>query len=131
MNEFGGGDNFAVTFYNLATERPPTDGDASRLTGNVIGVSIPTPTVTITTQPQNTTVYAGTRAEFVVAAQSDSEIPLSYQWRRGSVEITNATSATYSLVASASDNAAQFDCVVSVAGLAPVTSAAATLTVQT
>src|SRR6266581_3391579 len=33
MNEFGGGDNMEVTFYNLVTESPPADGDAPRLTG--------------------------------------------------------------------------------------------------
>src|SRR5580765_215177 len=130
MNEFGGGDNMEVTFYNLNTESPPTDGDAPRLTGSVIGVNVTSATtLTFTTQPQNTTVFAGTLAQFAVAVQTDSQIAPAYQWRKGGVNITNATAAAYSLIAATADNAAQFDCVVIVPGLTN-TSSAATLTVQ-
>ena len=63
MNEFGGGDNLAVTFYNSATESPPTDLDAPRLTGSLIGVNVTSATtLTFTTQPQSTTAFAGTLA---------------------------------------------------------------------
>jgi len=130
MNEFGGGDNMEVTFY-LTTESPPADGDAPKLTGSVIGVNVASATtLTFTSQPQNTTAYAGTLAQFSVTVQTDSEIAPSYQWRKGGAIITNATASTYSRIAATADNAAQFDCVVTVPGLTN-TSSAATLTVRT
>ena len=130
MNEFGGGDNMEVTFYDLNLESPPADGDAPRLVGSVIGVNVTSATtLTFTSQPQNTTVYAGTPAQFSVVVQTDSEIAPSYQWRKGGVNITNATASSYSRIAASADNAAQFDCVVSVPGLTN-TSSAATLTVR-
>ena len=55
--------------------------------------------------------------------------PLSYQWRRGGVDIAGATSASYVLNPTAvSDNGASFDVVVTNSA-GSVTSSAATLTV--
>jgi hypothetical protein len=129
-HEGGGGDDFAATFI-MVGETEPAPGDAPKMTGNVIGVTIPPPTtLTITSQPQSTTSFVGTRAQFSVVATTDSQIPPSYQWRRGGAIITNATAATYSLVTVPADNGAMFDCVVTVPTLS-TTSSVATLTVQT
>src|SRR5207247_10250561 len=66
-HEGTGGDNFAAT-YNMYGELDPVDLDPPKLTGNVIGVNVPAPTtLTITSQPQNTTVFAGTPAQFTIA----------------------------------------------------------------
>src|SRR5207247_1516678 len=48
---------------------------------------------TITTQPANQTVTAGQTATFAVVAAGTA--PLSYQWQKNGVNITGATSASY------------------------------------
>ncbi len=90
----------------------------------------PTPSApTITTQPANTTVTAPAAASFSVVAAGDA--PLSYQWRRNGVDIGGATSTSYVLNPTAViDSGSQFSVVVSNA-IGSVTSANATLTVQT
>jgi uncharacterized repeat protein (TIGR01451 family) len=82
---------------------------------------------TITTQPANVTVTAGTAASFTVAATGTA--PLSYQWRRNGAAISGATAASYSLMTSMTDNGATFDCVVS-NGAGNASSSSATLTVN-
>jgi len=132
QHQGGGGGNFAVTMvphtFGVA------DGQDTTLTNTLIGIVIPTPTtLSITTHPSNTTAYVGMSGRFKVVVSTDSQVTPSYQWRRGGVDITNATGPGYSIVASSSDNNAQFDCVVKVPGLGtPVltrTSVVATLTV--
>ncbi|PYK63125.1 MAG: hypothetical protein DME21_04020, partial [Verrucomicrobia bacterium] len=130
MNEFGGGDNFAVAYRVHGTDNYPQDGEGSNLSGKLIGVVGPAPTtLTITTQPQNTTVFAGTIAKFKIAVQTDSVFPLLYQWRKGGASITNANGTEYTLVASSTDSGSSFDCVVTVPGITN-TSSTATLTVS-
>jgi hypothetical protein len=80
----------------------------------------------ITTQPQAQTVAAGASATFTVAATSAT--PLSYQWRRNGTPIPGATAASYAFAATAADQGAAFQVVVSnTAG--SVTSATASLAV--
>jgi hypothetical protein len=83
---------------------------------------------TITTQPISQTVTVGATATFNVVATGTA--PLTYQWRKNAVNITGATLASYTTPATvAGDNGALFSVVVSnVAGT--VTSANATLTVN-
>jgi glucose/arabinose dehydrogenase len=82
---------------------------------------------TITQHPASQTVSAGQSATFSVSASGAP--PLSYQWQRNTVNIPGATSTSYTIASvSASDNGAQFRCMVSnSAGSA--TSNPATLTV--
>ncbi len=82
---------------------------------------------TISAQPANLTVADGATASFTVTAMGTA--PLSYQWQRKGVDITGATSATYSFVTTyPADNGASFK--VRVANSAGgVTSASATLAV--
>ena len=83
---------------------------------------------TITTQPANQTVAVGQAATFNVVASGTS--PLSYQWRKNTANITGATSSSYTTPATASgDNGAKFDVVVSNSA-GNITSAQATLTVN-
>ncbi len=81
---------------------------------------------TITTQPAALAVNTGQAAAFSVVASGTG---LVYQWRRDGVNITGATSASYTLPAAALlDNGAVFS--VTIANLGgTVTSAAAALTV--
>jgi len=82
---------------------------------------------TITTPPANQTVTAGQTATFTVVAGGTA--PLSYQWQKNGVNITGATGASYTTLATTTaDSGSTFRVVVTnTAGT--VTSAAATLTV--
>lgn len=131
-HEGGGGDNLAIT-YRLASddEAITANGAAPRLTGSVIGVSVPPAQVlNITTAPANASVFAGTPVTLSVAATTDSAFSIQYQWRRGGVNITNATGTTYSFVTVPGDNGSTYDVVLTVPGKT-VTSSAATVTVKT
>ena len=83
----------------------------------------------ITTQPASRTVNVGQTATFTVAAAGTA--PLSYQWQKNSVNVTGATSASYTTPATtASDNASTYRVIVTnMVGNA--TSNTANLTVQT
>jgi hypothetical protein len=62
---------------------------------------------TITAQPQSLTVTEGQAASFSVAATSNGA--LTFQWRRGGVDVSGATDNVYPLgVAGIGDNGAQF-----------------------
>jgi Immunoglobulin I-set domain len=83
----------------------------------------------ITQQPANQTVQAGQTATFSVTASGSS--PLSYQWQKGTTDISGATSASYTTPATTSaDNGSTFRVVVSNGINPPATSNNATLTVQ-
>ena len=78
-------------------------------------------------QPANVTVNAGQQATFTVAATGSA--PFSYQWQRGTTNISGATSASYTFTTSAGDNGATFRAVVTNA-VGNATSNSATLTVD-
>lgn len=80
----------------------------------------------ITDQPDNLTVTAGQPATFQVSATGTP--PLSYQWRKGSTNISGATSATYTIPSTQTSHAGNYQVVVSNSA-GSVTSQAATLTV--
>jgi hypothetical protein len=82
----------------------------------------------ITGQPANQTVTQGQPATFGVTANGSAT--LTYQWQRNQVNIAGATSATYTIGATAlSDNGAKYRCVVT-NSFGTATSNEATLTVQ-
>src|SRR5436190_10994386 len=82
----------------------------------------------ITTQPPNATVAQGQPATFNVAAGGTA--PLAFQWQRNQVNISGATSSSYTLSSAAfADNGAKFRCVVTNA-FGTATSNEATLTVN-
>ncbi|HJQ26314.1 MAG TPA: PQQ-dependent sugar dehydrogenase [Blastocatellia bacterium] len=83
--------------------------------------------VAITQQPSSQIIAVGQAATFSVGAAGDA--PLAYQWQRNGVNIPGATTASYTIAAAAaSDNGAQFRCVVS-NPYGSATSNGATLTV--
>jgi hypothetical protein len=66
---------------------------------------------TITAQPQNQMVVAGSIATFAVTVTGAS--PLSFQWQRNGVNISGANSASYSApVTTAGDNGTQYSVVI-------------------
>ncbi|MBI3868012.1 MAG: lamin tail domain-containing protein [Verrucomicrobia bacterium] len=123
QKEGSGGDNLAVRWQlpNSVIEEPIP---ASRLW--VFG-GAPTSPPIISQQPASQSVVEGQSAVFAV--QASNADPISYQWRRGTVNITGANSATYTLSPVAtSDSSATFRCVLT-NSLGSVTSQVATLTV--
>jgi len=130
-NQGGGGGYVGVTMLPHLTA--PVDGDGTTLTNGLIKLQIFTPTTLTVTGPTNVTTHSGVRARFAVSVTTDSQDGIVYQWRRGGVAISNATASSYTIIASTSDNGAQFDCVVGVPGVGTPsltqTSAVATLTV--
>jgi glucose/arabinose dehydrogenase len=93
--------------------------------GRVRAVSNQPPSITV--QPTSRTVAVGQTTTFSVSATGSQ--PLSYQWQRGTTNISGATSASYALLASAADNGATFRVVVTNA-FGSVTSNSVTLTVS-
>jgi uncharacterized protein (TIGR03437 family) len=82
----------------------------------------------ITVHPANQSVMQGQPATFNVSASGAA--PLNYQWQRNMVNISGATSPTYTISSAAvADNGAKFRCVVS-NGSGTANSNEATLTVQ-
>lgn len=82
----------------------------------------------ITTHPANASVLAGATATFTAAA-TGSPTP-TFQWQRNSTNIAGATSATYSVTATAALNGSVYR-VIATNSLGSVTSNTATLTVNT
>jgi len=79
-------------------------------------------------QPASVTVTAGQPANFSVSVSGSA--PISYQWRKNTVNIGGATAASYSTPATTTaDSGSNFDVVVK-NNVASVTSAQATLTVN-
>ena len=81
---------------------------------------------TFTTQPISQTITVGNSVSFTVAA-SGNPTP-TYQWRKDAVNISGATSVTYTIGSVAAGDAAAYT-VVATSSLGSVTSSAATLTV--
>ena len=83
---------------------------------------------TITIQPADQSVTQGQMASFSVA--SSGTAPMTYQWRRGGLNITGANTSAYTTPATttSADNGARFDVVVS-NSVSSATSRAAILTV--
>ena len=68
--------------------------------------------ITITTQPITQTVCQGvTNLSFTVAANAGSD-PLTYQWRKNGVAITDATAASYDIPEATSATAGNYDVVI-------------------
>jgi len=81
----------------------------------------------ISAQPQSLTVNAGENAAFNVTANGD--LPLSYQWRFGGVNILNATSNSYTRSNAQAADAGNYTVVITNSA-GSVTSVLATLTVN-
>lgn len=105
----------------IATNNEGAD-TSNYATLNVVGLP-----PTFVTQPQNTTVSVGQTASFSVTVTGTS--PITYQWRKNGVNISGATSSTYTTpITVIGDNGSQFLCVAT-NSISAVTSYSATLTV--
>ncbi len=113
---------------NSTQFRVVVSNSVTSVTSNAATLTVNAPVApSITQQPADKSVSAGQTATFTVTATGTA--PLSYQWKKGTTNITNATSASYTTPPTTlADSGSQFSVVVTnTAGNA--TSNAATLTV--
>ena len=134
-----GSDNIVVTIpagtlngsYNAKVTVTNTTGTGSNnkndVKNNAIIVNVPTCTAPSTSDPSSATKTVGDSVSFSVTASGTA--PLSYQWRKGGVDISGANSSSYSIASVLTSDAGSYDVVVS-NGCGSVTSGAATLTVN-
>jgi hypothetical protein len=99
--------------------------DCGSVTSDAATLTVGGGGVTIDQQPENVAVCQGQPASFTVVASGGS---LTYQWRKNTVNIGGATSATYSIPSTTTGDAGSYDCVVT-SDCGSLTSDAATLTV--
>ena len=112
-----GANSATLTLSNI---QPSNAGAYTIYITNALGATrsnVATLTVTgagapsITAQPQNATVVAGTTANFGVTATGTA--PLGYQWRKNGTNIGGATSATYAIASTQPSDAGTYSVVVS------------------
>ncbi len=98
----------------LAKENATTTNPERRVTGTltltVIGTVVEV-APTITSGPANTTITEGDNASFSITA--DGTAPIAYQWRFNGATIAGANSATLTLSSVTTQQAGQYDVVVS------------------
>ena len=82
---------------------------AGAATSNAATLTVNDPPV-VTAQPQSLTKDPAAAATFTVVATGTA--PLSYQWRKGGVDIGGATNASYTIAAAQESDEGSFDCVV-------------------
>ncbi len=68
------------------------------------------PATAVTTQPASQVVCAGANATFIINANGDN---LTYQWRKGGVNIAGAVAASYTITAVSAGDIGNYDVVVS------------------
>jgi hypothetical protein len=100
---------------------------APAVTSNTASLNLNAASV-INTQPTNQTGCVGSSVSFSVSASGTG---LTYQWRKGGVNIAGATSATYTIPSVVAGDAGNYDVVIGNACGASVTSNTATLTIGT
>ena len=99
---------------------------AGPVTSNSADLAVNTP-VTITVQPAALSLNAGSYASFNVVATGTE--PITYQWRKGGINIDGATAATYSIASPKITDASSYSVVASNAA-GSITSASATLNIK-
>jgi hypothetical protein len=116
------------TAVTLAGNYTVTASNSAGSTSATINVKVGPQPLTITSQPANTSVTAGSTATFTVAASGTGT--LSYQWHKNGGLISGATSSSYTTPATTStDSGATFDVAVKDAYGDGMISTSATLTV--
>jgi hypothetical protein len=135
----GGGDNFSVTYIKVGDADPVssdstagTTGEATKLVGPAIAFNTtPITSLSISQEPQDTTLTEGFTGTFSVTAQTDSELVPKYQWKKNGADIAGATNSVYAITAAAADNNAKFSVAITLPGSTlTATSSDATLTVR-
>jgi len=95
--------------------------------GSFCGIGAVSVPLFITQQPVSLTQSTGSSATFTVAASGLAA--LTYQWRKGGVNIPGATNSSYNIPSISSGDQATYDCVIHDGLSNSLTSSTATLTV--
>ncbi len=104
------------------------DSSASNLALGPVTIAAPPVAPAITTDPESLTVNEGASASFTAAA-SGNPAP-TFQWKKDGADISGATSATYTIASVSVADAGSYT-VVATNSVTSVTSAAATLAINT
>jgi hypothetical protein len=119
--------NFAsVTPGDAASYDVVVSSNCGSATSTAVALTV-NPLTTITTAPTAQSVCAGSSASFTVAGAGTGTI--TYQWRKNSVNIPGATSATYTIATTVAADAANYDVIVT-GGCSSITSTPVSLTVN-
>lgn len=134
--------NIRAATYNAAAWAYPPAGTPASTSYAITGMGIVfagdyqmgefcTP-LNIANPPTNQVACVGTSATFTVGLAA-SAVGVTYQWQKGSTAIAGATNASYTIPAAALTDAGSYSVIIAstCSAATPVTSAAATLTVNT
>jgi hypothetical protein len=130
-----GGENFAVTYKLYSDLVDPLDGDPPLLQAtnhNIALITSPATNLVWVTQPADTTGFEGQTVHLIsLAASSDSEFDVQYQWYRNDNAVAGATTATYTFPGVLADNNTQWHVIASLAeGGVSITSGNVLLTIK-
>jgi hypothetical protein len=114
---FGGSDNSKTATLTVTTTAGTTPGGATSFTVSASGSSATatgtltvSATPSVTTPPSSATKTVGDSQTFSVTATGTA--PLTYQWRKGGVNIGGATSSSYTISPVSVNDAGNYDVVV-------------------
>ncbi|HMK25017.1 MAG TPA: right-handed parallel beta-helix repeat-containing protein, partial [Chitinophagaceae bacterium] len=129
-------DNFVADIHDLVGQTNPASAASGTITSttyyrlkvtcangpvtaysNIVVIIINTPVV-INTHPASQTVCPGSNVTFTVVATGSN---LTYQWRKGAVNIAGATASSYTITGVVAGNAGSYDVVVT-GSCGPITS---------
>ncbi|MHB1306053.1 MAG: PA14 domain-containing protein [Limisphaerales bacterium] len=123
MKEGGGGDNLSVTIDD------PDSGLALPIPGSRLSPFGVAASSSITSQPQDAAVYAGSTAAFSVGVDVPPPATLtSIKWQKNGVDIPNSDTNRLTVAVVAADNGAKFKAIITTSA-GTLTSAEGTLTV--
>ena len=120
--KFNGGNIGSATTstLNLSNVQPGNAGNYSFLANNSLGavtsivaslnVVVAGAPPSISSQPQNTSVYAGNPASFSVGVTGDA--PFSYQWRRNGANLSSATNSALTVASVQNSDTGSYSIVV-------------------
>jgi len=111
------------TYYSVISNSSGSTTSANA----ILALSLVTAAPAFTTQPVSQTVAAGTAVTFTAGA-SGNPTP-TYQWKKSGVNISGATSATYTIASTVSGDAGTYT-VVATNSVSSVTSSVAALTIS-
>jgi uncharacterized delta-60 repeat protein len=117
----------SATAANAGQYSVAVTGSCGTVTSTTVALVVKTPPA-ISTQPVSKTACAGAQATFSVTATGGA---LTYQWRKDGANISGATGSSYTITPVLSASAGSYDVVIANGCGSPLTSAAATLTVNT
>lgn len=117
-----------VNSFNVGNYEVAVEASCGTVTSSVATFTLNTATPTITTQPVDA---SGCESDDVLVSVGAMGSGLTYQWQKGGVDVSGATSASYFFDGIDASEAGNYTVIVGGAGLCPITSNIAVVTVNT